>query len=82
MLLANKSKSHKIKEAEKDYYHVLISREIHDSENKRYVTQKSIQIFDEKGFKQFKNFKPADITGVEILHDPKFKVVPNKNNKS
>lgn len=73
MLQANRSESHKIKETEKDFYHVLIIRKEYDPDSNDMITNKSISIFDRKGFKQFKDFRPAGISGIEILHDPNFK---------
>jgi len=79
LLPANRSKTHKIKETEKDYYHVEIIRKTHNAERQKYDINRSVQIFDKKGFKQFKDFKPADISEVEILHDP---TLPEEKGKS
>jgi hypothetical protein len=73
LIPANKSKSHKIKESERGFYHVLIIRKTHNPDAQKYDIDKMIQVFDKKGFDQFKKFKPADISEVEILHDPTIK---------
>ena len=78
MLQANRSKSHEIKESEKGYYHVLIIRKTHNPEKQTYDIDKMVQIFDKKGFDQFKKFKPADISEVEVLHDPTLKPTMKK----
>jgi hypothetical protein len=51
----------------------LIIRKTHNPDAQKYDIDKMIQIFDKKGFDQFKKFKPADISEVEILHDPTIK---------
>lgn len=71
MLKANRSKDHQIKETEKDFYHVLIIRKEHDPVKNDMIINKSISIFDGKGYDQFKKNVPAGITEVELLHDPK-----------
>ena len=73
MLQANKRKTYKIKESEAHLYHVELLTRTDDPVNKRYIDHRNVQMFDGKGFQQFKKFKPAGILEVEILHDPTFK---------
>lgn len=77
-MLANKNKNYQIKETEQDDYHLLLTRKEIDFTTLEVKKIETVQVFDPKGFKQFKEFKPEDIKGVEILHDPTYK--PAKEN--